>query len=181
HQDMLPTLVAAAGDPEIAAKLKKGFTAGKKTFKVYIDGFNLLPFLKGEVKQNPRPGFLYWGDEGDLMALRYGQWKIHFNVQRAEGMDAWVEPLVPLRCPMPINLRSDPFEEAPISSIFFKKWWADRIFVLAPAGALVAQYMKTMIEFPPRQSPESWSPGKLMEKLRHQQELLESGNAAGVK
>ena len=181
HQDMLPTLLAAAGEPDIVAKCKKGYTAGKKTFKVYLDGFNLMPHLSGQVKENPRPGFLYWGDEGDLMALRYGNWKIHFNVQRAEGMDAWVKPLEQLRCPMPVNLRSDPFEEAEISSIFFKKWWADRIFVLAPAGALVAQYLQTMVEFPPRQSPESWSPGKIMEKLREHQAALESASGVGVK
>jgi len=182
HQDMLPTLVAAAGDPDIAAKLKKGLTVGKKTFKVYIDGFNLLPFLKGEVKANPRPGFLYWSDEGDLMALRYGHWKIHFAVQRAEGLRAWQEPLESLRFPMLVNLRTDPFENAEVcATLFYDKWRADRVFMLAPAGALVAQYMQTMMEFPPRQSPESWSPGAVMEKLRRHQEALESGSGAGVK
>ncbi len=99
HQDMLPTLVAAAGEPDIVEKCKKGHKAGNKTFKVHLDGFNLMPHLKGEVKANPRPGFLYWGDEGDLMALRYGNWKIHFAVQRYEGVEAWQEPLVQLRFP----------------------------------------------------------------------------------
>jgi arylsulfatase len=182
HQDMLPTLVAAAGDPDIVAKLKKGYTAGKKTFKVYIDGFNLLPYWKGEVKANPRPGFLYWSDEGDLMALRYGNWKVHFTEQRAEGLKAWQEPFVTLRCPKLVNLRSDPFEEADISgSLFYDKWRADRIFALVPFGAFVAQYMQTMIEFPPRQRPESWSVSNLMEKLQRQKEALESGSGAGVK
>src|SRR5271167_4454896 len=137
HQDMLPTLVAAAGEPDINAKLKQGYTAGKKTYKVYIDGFNLLPYWKGEVKENPRPGFLYWSDDGDLMALRYGNWKVHFHEQRAEGLDSWQEPFVPLRVPMLINLLTDPFEEADISSMFYWKWRADRVFMLAPAGALV--------------------------------------------
>jgi len=140
-----------------------------------------LPHLKGEVEKNPRPGFLYWGDEGDLMAIRYGPWKIHFAIQRAEGFGAWQEPLTELRFPMLVNLRTDPFEEAEVSSIFYAKWRADRVFALAPAGALVGQYMQSLIEFPPRQSPESWSPGAVMEKLRRHQELLESGNAAGVK
>jgi arylsulfatase len=179
---MLPTLVAAAGEPDIAAKLKKGYTVGKKTYRVYIDGFNLLPFWKGEVKENPRPGFLYWGDEGDLMAIRYGNWKVHFAVQRAEGLKAWQEPLVELRCPMLVNLRTDPFENAEIAGeLFYAKWRADRVFMLTPAGALVGQYMQTLTEFPPRQSPESWSPGAVMEKLRRNQEALESGNAAAVK
>ena len=180
HQDMLPTLVAAAGDPNISAKLKAGYTVGKKTFKVYIDGFNMLPHLKGEAK-NPRPGFLYWSDEGDLMALRYGNWKVHFAIQRSEGLAAWQDPLEPLRFPMLVNLRTDPFENAEVCSIQYAKWRADRVFALAPAGALVGQYMQTLMEFPPRQSPESWSPGAVMEKLRRHQELLESGNAAGVK
>jgi arylsulfatase len=181
HQDMLPTLVAAAGEPDIAAKLKTGYTAGKKTYKVYIDGFNLLPYWKGEVKKNPRPGFLYWGDEGDLMAIRYGNWKIHFAEQNSEGANAWQNPLTPLRCPKLVNLRTDPFEEADKSSIFYWKWRIDRVFALAPAGALVGQYIQTMMEFPPRQRPESWSVGDVMEKLQRHKEALESGNAAAVK
>jgi arylsulfatase A-like enzyme len=182
HQDMLPTLVAAAGEPDIVAKCKKGYKAGNKTFKVYLDGFNIGPHLKGEVKENPRPGFLYWSDDGDLMALRYGNWKVHFQVQRAEGLEAWQEPFVALRCPMLFNLRMDPFENAEVAAdVFYKKWRADRIFMLIPAGALVHQYMETMVEFPPRQSPESWSPGAVMEKLRQHAAALESGSAAGVK
>ena len=181
HQDMLPTLLAAAGEPDIVEKCKKGYTAGKMTYKVHLDGFNLIPHLKGEVKESPRPGFLYWSDEGDLMALRYGHWKIHFMEQRAEGADAWQDPFTPLRFPRLINLRTDPFEEAPISSLFYWKWRADRVFMLAPAGALVGQYMQTMMEFPPRQRPESWSVGNVMENLMRHKEALESGSGAGVK
>jgi arylsulfatase len=182
HQDMLPTLLAAAGEPDIAAKLMKGHTVGKSTYKVHIDGFNLLPYWKGEVKENPRPGFLYWSDEGDLMAIRYGNWKVHFAVQRAEGFEAWQEPLVQLRFPMLVNLRTDPFENAEVAAdVYYKKWRADRLFMLAPAGAIVGQYLQTLKEFPPRQIPESWSPGAVMEKLRRHQEALESGSGAGVK
>jgi arylsulfatase len=182
HQDMLPTLVAAAGEPDIAAKLKQGYTAGKKTFKVYIDGFNLLPHWKGEVKENPRPGFLYWSDEGDLMALRYGNWKIHFIEQRSDGAPAWQDPFTPLRLPKLVNLRSDPFEEADISgSFYYWKWRADRVFMLVPAAALVGQYMQTMLEFPPRQRPEHFSVGDVMEKLQRHKDALETGSGAGVK
>ena len=109
---MLPTLLAAAGEPDIVEKLKKGHKAGNKTFKVHIDGYNLLPFLKGEVKENPRKGFLYWSDDGDLMALRYEQLEGHFMEQRAKGFGVWQEPFVPLRVPKLFNLRSDPFERA---------------------------------------------------------------------
>ena len=181
HQDMLPTILAAAGVPDIREKLKAGYTVGKMTYKVYIDGFNLLPHLKGEEKENPRPGFMYWGDEGDLMAVRYGNWKVHFAEQRSEGADAWQDPLTPLRCPKLVNLRTDPFEEADISSMFYWKWRMDRVFALAPAGAIVGQYIQTMMEFPPRQRPESWSVGDVMEKLQRHKEALESGNAASVK
>jgi arylsulfatase len=112
HTDMLPTLAAAAGEPDIVEKLKKGHKAGNKTFKVYIDGFNLLPLLKGEVKENLRKGFLYWSDDGDLMALRVGNWKVHFMVQHAHGLGVWKKPFESLRGPDIYNLRSDPYERA---------------------------------------------------------------------
>jgi len=178
HQDMLPTLVAAAGEPDIVAKLKKGYTAGKKTFKVHVDGVNLLPYWKGEVKENPRPGFLYWSDDGDLMAIRYGNWKVHFAMQHSEGTLAWTDPLEHLRMPMLMNLRSDPFEQAQVSAdVYYAKWRADRVFMLLPAGALVGQYMQTLLEFPPRQRPDSFTVGDVMEKLQRHKEALETGSA----
>jgi arylsulfatase len=180
HQDMLPTLVAAAGEPDIVEKCKKGYKAGNKTFKVHLDGFNLIPYLTGEVKKSPRPGFLYWSDEGDLMAIRYGMWKIHFLEQRSVGADAWQDPFTPLRFPKLVNLRTDPFEEADLSGqIFYWKWRADHLFVLTPAGALVAQWMQTLAEFPPRQSPESWSPAAMIEKLKKNAEALKASAHPG--
>ena len=182
HQDMLPTLLAAAGEPDIAAKLKQGYTAGKKTFKVYIDGFNLLPYWKGEVKENPRPGFLYWSDDGDLMALRYGNWKVHFAEQRAEGFDTWEEPFMHLRVPKLFNLRSDPFENASVAGdLAYKQWRVDRVFLLVPAAALVSQYMQTLVQFPPRQRPDSFTVGDVMEKLEAHRKTLEVGSGGGVK
>ncbi len=180
HQDMLPTLVAAAGDADVVEKLKKGYKAGDKTYKVHMDGYNLIPYLKGEVKASPRPGFLYWGDEGDLMALRYGDWKIHFAEQRLEGAAAWQDAPAQLKFPKLMNLRSDPFEDADISgSMYYWKWRADRVYMLLPAGALVAQYMQTMLEFPPRQSPESWTPEQMMEKLKKNAEALRAAAHPG--
>jgi hypothetical protein len=176
------TLLAAAGEPDIAAKLKQGYDAGKSNFKVYLDGVNLLPYWKGEVKENPRPGFLYWSDDGDLMAIRYGHWKVHFAVQRSVGSSAWQDPFENLRLPMLVNLRSDPFEQAEISSdVYYAKWRTDRAFMLIPAGALVGQYMQTLVEFPPRQRPASFTIGDVMEKLRRHKEALESGSGVGVK
>src|SRR6187397_851742 len=151
HTDMLPTLAAAGGDPDIVEKLKKGYKSGNKTFKVHIDGYNLLPFLKGEVKENPRKGFLYWSDDGDLMALRVGNWKATFIEQRARGLGVWFEPLVALRAPKMFNLRSDPFERADEDGLmFYDKWMADRAFLLVPAQAIVGEFLKTFKDFPPR-------------------------------
>jgi arylsulfatase A-like enzyme len=182
HQDMLPTVLAAAGEPDIVEKVKKGHPAGAKTFKVHLDGFNLMPFFKGEAKQNPRSGFLYWSDEGDLMAIRYGDWKVHFMEQRGEGVLAWQEPFVPLRLPKLFNLRSDPFENADIASqMFYTKWRGDRFFMLLPAGALVQQYLQTMVEFPPRQTPEHWGVSDVLEKIREKARALEAAHGGGVK
>jgi arylsulfatase len=173
HQDMLPTLAAAAGEPDVVEKLKKGYKSGNKTFKVHIDGYNLLPFLKGEVKENPRKGFLYWSDDGDLMALRVGHWKCTFMEQRAKGFAVWEEPLVTMRLPDIYNLRSDPFERAKEDgTLFYAKWKADRAFLLVPAQAIVAQFLQTFKDFPPRQKPASFSIDQALEKARQSQHAM---------
>ncbi|MCI0387639.1 MAG: arylsulfatase [Acidobacteria bacterium] len=182
HTDMLPTLVAIAGEPDIVEKLKKGHKAGNKTFKVHIDGYNMLPFLKGEVKENPRKGFLYWSDDGDLMALRYENWKVHFMEQRAHGMSVWQEPFVSLRFPKLFNLRSDPFERADEdATVYYAKWAADRMFMLVPAQALVGEFLKTFQEFPPRQRPSSFSIDEALEKARQNEKALGAASGGGVK
>ena len=170
------------GRVDIVEKVKKGYKAGAKIFEVHLDRYNLIPFLKGEAKENPRPGFLYWSDEGDLMALRYGNWKVHFIEQRAEGLKAWQEPFVPLRLPKLVNLRANPFENADIAAdMFYGKWRADLLFALIPAGALVQQWLKTLAEFPPSQRPESWGVGDVLEKLQRNAYALEAGSGGGVK
>jgi arylsulfatase len=177
HTDMLPTLAAVAGEPDIVEKLKKGHKAGNKTFKVHIDGYNLVPFLKGEAKENPRKGFLYWGDDGDLMALRYENWKVHFMEQRAKGFDVWQEPLVPLRVPKVFNLRADPFERGDEdATVSYQRWRIGLVFLLVPAQALVGQFLKTFEEFPPRQKPASFSIGEALDKAReHEKKLAAAG------
>src|SRR5215475_7791538 len=180
HTDMLPTLAAVGGDPDIVEKLKKGYKAGKKTFKVHIDGYNLLPFVKGEVKENPRRGFMFWSDDGDLMALRVNQWKIHFMEQRAAGMGVWHEPFVKLRFPKLFNLRSDPFERADVDgTVFYAKWKADRAFLLVPAQALVAEFIKTFEEFPPRQKPASFNIDGALDKARENQKAMAKAAGGG--
>ncbi len=173
HTDMLPTLLAAAGEPDIVEKLKKGHKAGKKKFKVHIDGFNLLPVVKGDVDENPRKAFLYWSDDGDLMALRFQQWKVTFVEQRAKGLDVWREPMVTLRAPKIHNVRSDPFERGDEDgSVFYDKWMADHAFLLVPAQAMVGAFLQTFEEFPPRQKPASFSIDQALEKAREKQEVM---------
>jgi arylsulfatase A-like enzyme len=180
HPDMLPTLLAAAGEPDIVEKCKKGHKAGNKTFKVHLDGNNLLPFLKGEVKANPRKGLLYWSDDGDLIALRIGPWKVHFMIQEAEGTDAWRMPFVPMRLPKLFHLPSDPFERAD-ESMFYHKWVADRMFTLVPAKAIVGEFMKSFKEYPPRQKPSSFTVDKPMEQAAQADAKLAGATGGGPK
>jgi len=182
HTDMLATLAAAAGDADIVEKMKKGYKSGNKTFKVHIDGYNLLPFLKGEVKENPRKGFLYWSDDGDLMALRVGNWKCTFMEQRGHGFDVWSEPMVTTRVPKINNLRTDPFERAAEdATMFYGKWLIDRAFLLVPAQVIVGQFLETFKEFPPRQKPASFSIDQALDKARENQKILAQSGGAGVK
>ncbi|MCI0585882.1 MAG: arylsulfatase [Planctomycetes bacterium] len=165
HEDMLPTLLAAAGDPGVKEKLLKGHQAGATTFKVHLDGYNLAPFLKGEVKEAPRKEFLYWSDDGDLVALRYANWKAVFAEQRAHSFAVWEEPFVPLRVPKLFNLRSDPFERADHEGIDYERWRLDRVFLLVPAQAYIAQWLQSFKDFPPRRRPASFSIDQVMQKL----------------
>jgi arylsulfatase len=164
--DWLPTFVAAAGEPEIKEKLKKGYKAGNKTFKVHLDGYNLLPYLTGQERKSPRPGFFYFSDDGDLLALRYDNFKIVFKEQRVPGtLQVWSEPFVDLRVPKFFNLRIDPFERADITSNTYYDWLIDRAFLAVPAQALVGEFLQTFREFPPRQKAASFNVDQVMEKL----------------
>jgi arylsulfatase len=166
HMDWLPTFVAAAGEPEIKEKLKKGYKAGNKTFKVHLDGYNLLPYLTGQERKSPRPGFFYFSDDGDLLALRYDNFKIVFKEQRVPGtLQVWSEPFVDLRVPKFFNLRIDPFERADITSNTYYDWLIDRAFLAVPAQALVGEFLQTFREFPPRQKAASFNVDQVMENL----------------
>jgi arylsulfatase A-like enzyme len=166
HQDMMPTLMAAVGEPDVVEKLKKGLKVGDGTYKVHVDGYNFIPYFKGEINESPRKEFLYWGDDGNLLALRYGQWKATFAEQRAHGgVEVWQEPYVNLRFPKLYNLRSDPFERAD-ESFDYGHWRADHVFALVPAQALVAQWLSSFKDFPPRQKAASFSIDQVMQKLQ---------------
>jgi arylsulfatase len=167
HEDMLPTLLAAAGAPGIKEKLLAGgVSAIGRTYKVHLDGYDLQPFLKGDTKEWPRREFLYWTDDGELAALRFGQWKLHFLEQRAHGLDVWEEPFVRLRLPKLFTLRGDPFERADHEAIDYERWRVDRLFALVPAQAYVADWLASFKEFPPRQKPATFSLDAVMEQMQ---------------
>ena len=165
HEDMLPTLLAAAGDTNVTAKLLKGMKIGDKTFKVHLDGYNITDSLAGR-GPDPRHEFFYWNDDGSLVALRYNQWKIVFAEQRTHGMDVWQDPFVPLRAPKLFNLRSDPFEEADQVAMDYGHWRTDRVFVLVPAQEYIGKYIATFKEFPPSQKVGSFSLDQVLQKLQ---------------
>jgi arylsulfatase A-like enzyme len=166
HMDWLPTFVAMAGEPGVKEKLLAGHRAGNKTFKVHLDGYNLLPYLTGTEPKSPRPGFFYFSDDGDLTALRYDHWKLVFMEQRVPGMlRIWAEPFVSLRVPKLFNLRTDPYERADITSNTYYDWMMDHIFLYVPAQTIVGQFLATFKEFPPRQKAASFTVDQVMEKL----------------
>jgi arylsulfatase len=164
HEDMIPTLLAAAGDATVKEDLKRGRTIGAMTYKVHLDGYDLGPALKGEGPW-PRREFIYWTDDGSVAALRYDQWKMVFLEQRGHGFDVWQEPFVELRLPKLFNLRSDPFERADHEGMGYGQWRIDRAFLIAPAGAYVAQWLQSFKEFPPRQKPGSFNLDCVMEAV----------------
>ena len=166
HHDWLPTFLAAAGAPDIVEKLRKGHQAGGKTFRVHIDGFNLLPYLTGKEHKSPRPGFIYFSDDGDMVALRFDNWKIVFMEQRCRGtLQLWAEPFVPLRVPKLFNLRTDPFERADGTSNTYYDWLIDHIYIVLAAQTVVAQFLATFKDFPPRQKAASFTVDQALEKM----------------
>jgi arylsulfatase len=167
HHDWLPTFLAMAGEPDIVEKLKKGHKAGNKTFKVHIDGYNLLQFLTEKGVKSPRAGLIYFDDDGDLVALRYGNWKMVFMEQRCPGtLQVWAEPFTVLRVPKLFNLRTDPFERADITSNTYWDWYLNKGYLILGAQALVGQFLKTFKEFPPRQRAASFTIDQAMEKMQ---------------
>jgi arylsulfatase len=168
HMDWLPTLLAAAGNPNIKEQLKEGgVQAIGREYKVHLDGYNILPLLTGATEESPRKEIFYFSDEGDLTALRYGDWKAIFLQQKARNtLRAWIEPWTPLRVPLIFNLRRDPYERAYFTSNTYYDWLIDRIYLLVPAQAYVGQFLQTFGEFPPRQKAGTFNLDKVMETLQ---------------
>ena len=167
HMDWFPTFLAAAGAPDVKDRLKQGgVQAIGRSYKVHLDGYDILPLLTGKADKSDRKEVFYFSDEGDLTALRYGDWKLMFMEQpRKETLRAWIEPWKPLRVPLLFNLRRDPYERAYFTSNTYYDWVLDRAFFLVPAQAYVAQFLATFKEFPPRQKAGSFNLDQVMEKL----------------
>ena len=166
HHDWLPTFLAAAGEPDVVDKLKQGHTAAGKSFKVHIDGYDLLPYLTGETTEAPRQGLIYFSDDGDLVALRFDNWKLVFMEQRSPGTLAlWAEPFTVLRVPKLYNLRTDPFERADTTSNTYWDWFMSKAYMVLAAQALVAEFLATFQEFPPRQKAASFTIDQALEKM----------------
>jgi arylsulfatase A-like enzyme len=170
--DWVPTLMSAAGEPDVIAKLEKGHEADGKTFKVHLDGYDFLPYLTGQADKGPRKEFFYFNDGGQLVGLRYNNWKIVFAEQREKTFRVWTEPFVTLRVPKLFNLRSDPFERADTDSNNYDTWWIRRVFVMVPAQTFVGEFMETFKEFPPRQKPAKFNVEDVLKKLTE----VNSGN-----
>ena len=174
-EDWLPTLVAAAGgDANVVDKTKAGIQLGSKHFKVHLDGYNQLPYLKG-TSPTARKEFVYFDDDGDLVAYRDERFKYTFEAQYAKGMEIWRNPMVHLRAPFTVDLYQDPYEYAVDGSIGYESWLIDRAFLLLPAVEKVGVYLASYKEFPPRQRPASFNIDALTEKLK----TLAAGASAG--
>ena len=165
HLDWVPTLLAAAGEPDIKDKLLKGHRFGGATFKAHLDGYNFLPYMTGETAEGPRKEFFYFSDDGQLVALRRDQWKLVFAEQRARQLQVWMEPFVQLRAPKIFNLRTDPFERADTDSNNYNRWVIERLYLAVPAQAIVGNFLKTFAEFPMRQKPAKFNVEDVMKLI----------------
>jgi arylsulfatase len=167
HHDLLPTILAAAGDADVKDKLSKGYKVGDMTYKVHLDGDNLVPYLTGQVAKSPRESFLYINDDQQLTGLRYDNWKLVFMEQRATGtLRVWAEPFTTLRIPKVFNLRTDPYERADITSNTYYDWFIDHAFLLVPAQDYVGQFLATFRDYPQRQKAASFNMDEVMQKLK---------------
>ena len=163
--DWFPTLLAAAGEPDVKATLLSGTTIDGRSYRVHLDGYNFLPYFLGQTEEGPREEMFYFTDDGSISALRFNDWKLNFTTQRAHGMEVWSEPFVTERMPVIVNLRMDPFERAQHESMLYGKWMFDHLFILVPAQAYVGNFLATFHEYPPRQKPGSLSLDRVLEEL----------------
>jgi arylsulfatase len=167
HLDWLPTFLAIAGDADVTKKLLEGYKVGDMTYKVHLDGYNLVPYLTGQTDKSPRDSFLYCNDDQQLTALRYNNWKLVFMEQRAPGtLSIWSNPFTPLRLPKMFNLRLDPYERADITSNTYYDWLIDHMYLMTPAQDYVAQFLATFKDYPQRQKAASFNLDDVLQELQ---------------
>ena len=170
HLDMLPTILAIAGDPDVKEKLLKGYTVGDMTYKIHLDGDSLVPYLTGQTEKSPRVSFFYVNDDQQLTGLRYDNWKLVFLEQRAPGTAlVWANPFTNLRVPKMFNLRTDPYERADITSNIYYDWLLDHAFLVVPAQDYVGQFLATFKNYPSRQKAASFNLDEVMRNLTESQ------------
>jgi arylsulfatase len=166
HHDWLPTFLAMAGDPDIKDRLLQGHEIGDKYFRVHIDGFNLMPYLTGEEEKSPRKGFVYFGDDGELLAVRFDNWKAVFQEQRTEGtLRLWADPFTNLRVPKVFNLRTDPYERADVTSNTYYDWLLENNYIALAATGIVSEFLQSLKKYPPRQKPASFTIDHALEQV----------------
>jgi arylsulfatase A-like enzyme len=163
NEDWMPTLLAAAGEPDVKEKLLKGMTAGNKTFKNHLDGYNFMPFFKGEVAQGPRHEFFYFSDNADLMALRYNDWKLSFKTIKGNLFTGSEETT---NVPLVTNLRQDPWERYQDESMMYARWWGDKLWTLVPAVTVIGGFLQTFEEYPPSQKSGSFSVTRFLDAVQ---------------
>jgi arylsulfatase len=172
NQDWLPTLLAAAGVPDIAQRLERGYRCGEREYRVHVDGFNLLPWLTGEHAGSPRSAFPCFNDDGELVSIRIGDWKLVYREQRAHYFDVWSEPFVKLRVPKIFNLRRDPFERADTDSNNYRHWWIRHAFYIYVANEYAEELLSTFQSFPPRQKPGSFNLEQVVRDMKEEEAKL---------
>ena len=166
HEDWLPTFAAAAGNPEIVEQLKKGVELNGRSYRNYIDGANQLDYISGKTDESPRKNFMYVNDDGQIVAMRYQDWKAVFYENRGQAFEVWREPFTELRVPLLFNLRRDPFEKSQHNSNTYNDWFLDRVFILAPMQRVAGQFLMTMNEYPPSQTPGSFNLEGIQKKIQ---------------
>jgi len=166
HEDWLPTFAAAAGDTDVKERLLKGTTINGRSYRAHLDGYNMLDYFDGKAKDSPRNEFFYVNDDGQVVAIRYQDWKVVFLENRGVAFGVWREPFIELRVPLLFNLRRDPFERAQHNSNTYNDWFLDRAFVIVPLQGLAAKFLVSMKDYPPSQSPGSFNLTKIEEQLK---------------
>ncbi|MEE4143262.1 MAG: sulfatase-like hydrolase/transferase, partial [Halieaceae bacterium] len=171
HQDWLPTLLAAAGEPDIAQKLKAGHRAGDRNFKVHLDGYDQTSLLSGK-GPGVRENIYYFDDNANFNAMRWNDWKIHF----AWMMEGWAGPRETLNFPRIVNLRSDPYETS-IDSGLYTRFFADQLWLFVPVQQEVGKFLMTFREFPPRQATASFTIDRMMQQMQQMLQMRAAGGA----